>query len=96
MIEVMFYLICAAIVPVLRLASTAQLTMIAVPFGMSGYTFSQLTHLQEGVFLPTLARDMRFLPYLFIPARCSISICGLSRDMATYLECGDIACAPCW
>ena len=65
-IEVMFYLICAAIVPVLRLANTSQLTMIAVLLGMVGYTLSQLTHIQEGVFLPTLARDLRFLPYLFI------------------------------
>jgi peptidoglycan/LPS O-acetylase OafA/YrhL len=65
-IEVMFYLLCAAIVPLLRLTHTPRLTMIAVLLGMVGYTFSQLTQLQEGAFLPTLARDLRFLPYLFI------------------------------
>lgn len=65
-IEIMFYLLCAAIVPVLRLAHTPRLTMIAVLIGMLGYTLSQLTHLQEGAFLPTLARDLRFMPYLFI------------------------------
>lgn len=65
-IEVMFYLFCAAIVPVLRMADTRQLMIAAVLLGMLGYTLSQLIQLTEKPYLSVLARDLRFMPYLFI------------------------------
>lgn len=65
-IEVMFYLFCVAVVPVLRLADTRLLVMFAVLLGMLGYTLSQLVQLTEKPYLSVLARDLRFMPYLFI------------------------------
>lgn len=65
-IEVMFYLFCAAIAPIFRLAYVGNLVMLAVLIGLTGYCLGQTRLLADDVFSAVCARNLLFMPYLFI------------------------------
>lgn len=65
-IEFMFYLFCAAIAPILRLANAGNVVMLAVLIGLTGYCLGQTRLLANDVFSAVFARNLLFMPYLFI------------------------------